>query len=609
MRLSTTTQEGGEAEAATHQNSANGNVKPGADDDNNRPTPAADSKPDPDSADERSKEVIGYFSLKQVSESIGFPPPPGPEPSASEIVAAQEYARKKVKEAKEEHKKKKEALRSRHRMLDGGIEKARTNNDEKLVAKLAASKEEEKKKVDEAKKAVEEAEAALNVMSSVTIPDEIQPWYEQIYANGTNYYIENGINGWNQVNETNAGRFLKDLGIDDRKDSITSPLDRTFLTLQKRYKVDHAGPLAGYRPGLIHYNGNKILITRGPNLITPVKGEFPAVREFIDGMLQGQVEIEGKLWEQSILAYCWLHLAVTPIYSREPMTGQVLVLAGAKDTGKSVFQKLLVTPMLGGRMAAPYQYMVGDTTFNQDWFAAEHLMIEDEGGSKSIEARNGFASKLKQIAVNEDHRSHGKTTNAVYLQPCWRATVSVNDDPEHIRILPHIDNSMRDKLIILKAYEGATVGLVERLGGKEEFRAKIKEELPAFIYWLLNDFQIPAELKATRLGMKAFQHPDILDSIDETSPEMMLFEHMEIVWVGCKHEDIPASEAMRLLAATYPAPGVLPRSPSTFGTYLRSLAKKTKRVTWRKLGGKTLYTIDFSDLGSKAPTSRFGERQ
>jgi hypothetical protein len=263
-----------------------------------------------------------------------------------------------------------------------------------------------------------------------------------------------------------------------------------------------------------------------------------------------------------------------------------------------VFQKLIVTPLLADRMAAPYQYMIGDTTFNQDWFAAEHLMIEDEGAGRDIATRNSFASRLKQIAVNEDHRSHGKGTNGVYLQPCWRATVSVNDDPEHIRILPPIDTSMKDKLIIVKASEKATVGLVEKLGGREAFAAKIREELPAFLYWLLNEFQIPEELRATRLGMKAFQHPEILDSIDETSPEMMILEWMEGHWAGVVHKDIPATKLMSLLEDTMPPKGVLPHTPVTLGRYLKSLAKKTGRVKHRTRDGKTVYTVDFSDLAS-----------
>jgi hypothetical protein len=466
----------------------------------------------------------------------------------------------------------------------GGKDRAKADR-----AAAEALKDEQEAK--EAEVLADEAKGYGRSLPPEVIPDEETPWFGKIYANGSNYYIDNGQGGWNAVNETNAGRFLKELGISDRKDTeLTSPLDRTFTALQKRHKVDYAGPLAGHRTGLIEYNGNKILITRGPNLINPVKGDFTTIAEYLDGMLQ----------EQRKYADCWLHLAVTPIYNCEPTTGQVLVLAGAPDTGKSVFQKLLVTPMLGGRVAMPYQYMIGDTTFNEDWFSAEHLMIEDEGAGKDINTRNLFAAKLKQIAVNEDQRNHGKGNKALYLPPCWRATVSVNDDPEHIRVLPPMDSSVKDKLIILKVYDGATVKLVEKLGGRAAFAAKIKEERPAYLYWLLNEFEIPADLKATRLSMKAFQHPDILEAIEETSPQRLLLEHMESEWVGVYRKDMPLTTIAKLLEESGPPNGVLPRSPTTLGRYLTDISKMTDKVSKRTLKGSPLYTVDFRtsvDLG------------
>ena len=502
-----------------------------------------------------------------------------------------EITREELKEGVTKIEEDAKTARRKARYAKQVAEKMLCGKDKAKADGAAAEAVKAEKEAKEAEALVDDAKAYAKSLPPEIIPDGETPWCGKIYANGANYYIDNGQGGWNAVNETNAGRFLKELGVSDRKDTeLTSPLDRTFTALQKRHRVDYAGPLAGYRTGLIEYNGNKILITRGPKLIDPVKGDFPTIAEYLDGMLQ----------EQRIYADCWLHLAATPIYNCKPATGQVLVLAGAPDTGKSVFQKFLVTPMLGGRVAMPYQYMIGDTTFNEDWFSAEHLMIEDEGAGKDINTRNLFAAKLKQIAVNEDHRNHGKGSKALYLPPCWRATVSVNDDPEHIRVLPPIDSSVKDKLIILKVYDGATVKLVERLGGRAAFAAKIKEELPAYLYWLLNKFQIPGELKATRLSMKAFQHPDILEAIEETSPQRLLLQHMECQWVGVYHKDLPLTTIAKILEESDPPNGVLPKSPTTLGRYLTDISKMTDKVSKRTLKGSPLYTVDFRtavDLG------------
>ena len=100
------------------------------------------------------------------------------------------------------------------------------------------------KEAKEAEALADDAKAYAKSLPPEIIPDEETPWFGKIYANGTNYYIDNGQGGWHAVNETNAGRFLKELGVSDRKDTeLTSPLDRTFTALQKRHLGDGLKPI------------------------------------------------------------------------------------------------------------------------------------------------------------------------------------------------------------------------------------------------------------------------------------------------------------------------------------------------------------------------------
>ena len=86
--------------------------------------------------------------------------------------------------------------------------------------------------------------------------------------------------------------------------------------------------------------------------------------------------------------------------------------------------------------AKPYLYMTGKTTFNADLFGAEHLMVEDEAESIDIRARRYFGAKIKEIAVNVDQHCHGKGKTALTLTPVWRMTLSLNDEPERMQVLP-----------------------------------------------------------------------------------------------------------------------------------------------------------------------------
>ena len=59
----------------------------------------------------------------------------------------------------------------------------------------------------------------------------------------------------------------------------------------------------------------------------------------------------------------------------------------------------ILTVILGGRAAKPYQFMTGGTGFNSDMFGAEHLMIEDESPSTDMRARRAFGAQIKNMTV------------------------------------------------------------------------------------------------------------------------------------------------------------------------------------------------------------------
>ena len=201
--------------------------------------------------------------------------------------------------------------------------------------------------------------------------------------------------------------------------------------------------------------------------------------------------------------------------------GQALVLAGVHDCGKSLLQNL-VTLILGGRSARPYQYMCGLTPFNSDMFEAEHLMIEDEHASTDIRQRRNFGAHIKNITVVDWQRCHAKNRDAISLSPFWRLTVSVNDEPENLMVLPPIDDSIEDKLIILRAARFKMPMPTTTMDQRSAFWETLISELPAFLHYLTAEWAIPTNLASDRFGIGHFHHPSILQAIDALAPETRL---------------------------------------------------------------------------------------
>jgi hypothetical protein len=77
----------------------------------------------------------------------------------------------------------------------------------------------------------------------------------------------------------------------------------------------------------------------------------------------------------------------------------------------------MISPLLGGRMAKPYQFMSGATPFNGNLFEAEHLMVEDDIASSDIRSRRSFGNYIKQFSANEEVQHHAKGKQAMTLKP------------------------------------------------------------------------------------------------------------------------------------------------------------------------------------------------
>ncbi len=73
------------------------------------------------------------------------------------------------------------------------------------------------------------------------------------------------------------------------------------------------------------------------------------------------------------------------------------------------------------------------------------------------------------------------------------------------------------------------------------------DELPAFIYWLLNVFQIPEELRSERFGIVHFHHPNLLTAIDILSPEAQLLDLIDSYLSHLLPQEFTARELEKLL--------------------------------------------------------------
>ena len=224
-----------------------------------------------------------------------------------------------------------------------------------------------------------------------------------------------------------------------------------------------------------------------------------------------------------------------------------LVIIGVPGSGKSAIQKAIITPILG-RSIDPTKYFTADTSFNSHLGKAEHLVLDDPKWSGKAK-KDGFVAHLKGVISNEEETLHPKNKEEFKLKIFRRITISINDEEEPMSIFPLIPESTSEKIAFIRA-DGFSKFSPE--GGPEwgKWAKRVSKELPAFLWHLLNEYSIPAEIFSKRYGV-AYRNEEILARIAAPSAEEKRVEDEEIIWeavFGGKAVDRLSKESVKLTA-------------------------------------------------------------
>ena len=367
---------------------------------------------------------------------------------------------------------------------------------------------------------------------------------------------------------------------------------------QMKSLIDYAGPLAGHRVGVFkNSSGRCFLVTDEPALWDDLPKKVKEPRWFIRF-------IEALLPDGQHEFFChWLRIALLSLRTGDFRPGQVVCLAGPSQCGKSLLQTI-VTEILGGRSANPFRYMMGETQFNYDLAWSEHWQIEDPASTTDIRTRRMFGSKLKECTVNRDFSIHQKGKDALLLPVFRRVTLSVNDEPENLAVIPPLDASIEDKLFLFKC-NFADVG-----DDRKKTWETVMREIPLIGAWLINEFTaVPPALRDARFGLKSWHHPALVAELCHLSPEARLMAIIDTVlfpddrgddapWTG---KSLDLEKQLRSSSFNFEVDKLL-RFSSACGTYLARLAKQQpERISKTVKGGYSSWVI-------KAPPQTNEER-
>jgi hypothetical protein len=295
-------------------------------------------------------------------------------------------------------------------------------------------------------------------------------------------------------------------------------INEEIFRIRHECDVEAVASIAGKRKGIHESQGKRILVPKEQNRIKPTKGEWPTIDKVLSGMF-------GKEQKEWFLG--WLKQWICAYHNFGWMPGQVLVLVGPPNAGKSLLQALL-DHLFGGERGKPLEWMTGNK-FNIELVGIPHLCIEDEFADSEKKVKDALRERAKAIAVNQFHRIEGKHQTAFTADPLWRLTISCNPVWESMAVIPPVDETTQNKISLLWCKRSKMPMPTKTCQEREAFMEQLKAETPALVHYLLEEHVVSEKMACPegRFGVRGYHHPKALEAAEGASPEG---QRMELIF-------------------------------------------------------------------------------
>jgi hypothetical protein len=378
------------------------------------------------------------------------------------------------------------------------------------------------------------------------------------------------------------------------KGEESSEVDRALSHVILRQRVDGATSCAFYPHGIFEYNGKRILNTHQLEAMKPAPeagpwgndGKFPFLSQFFDTFFH-------PVNPQKERFLAWVQHFYRACLNREPRSGHGLFICGPVGVGKTFLNRGVIGRSVGG-FALAHKYLTGSQEFNSELFDSAFWVIDDGSISASEALHRLFSENIKNAVANRDHQANEKYRKAVTTPWQGRIGTTCNDDPESIRMIPNLDISIREKLMIFRAAKEASVKFFEQ----SKMEKLLDRELPFFLRWLL-DWQPPIhcfEGAEVRFGIASYCEPSLARISNQSSSANAFAELLQKWLVDFFTEQEPCATFWEGTATDL---RVAMSSNEIFAEMLRPYRPERFGQMIVQLQLKRILEIEISDLGEQ----------
>jgi len=431
-----------------------------------------------------------------------------------------------------------------------------------------------------------------------------------VYYDGKNYWIkyEEDDAEWKKEIRDNIALHLKvSVGLKAEKghgDNMTE-VEAALYFIQRNNRVIKAQPYVNQPGGVITKDGGRVLNTSTIRCVpaaevapgTPWGTNFPWIGSFMGRDYFATPE----QWDHFMAWFQYLYVTSLELRMQK---GQSIFIAGPAGCGKTLLSNKIIGSALGGCMDVA-SFLLGDTNFTSTYFNYPIWSIDD-ALAKDGRAHAHFSAMVKKVVANQIFEYHAKGKDAASIDWSGRAVITLNDDPESLRILPEPEMSLLDKICLFRCNPERKFQFLST----EEQNRIIDQELPFFLGWL-KVWTPPSFCKGgPRFGVKEY-HDQVL--LDEARRSGKTAEFREILrafrlsyFIDGKTEpwEGTSTELLQTLSLDPAMEGLLRQvrlTPVQVGRELGKLVALGHSITFKTVKGHKIWVITADDAFNEEP--------
>lgn len=418
---------------------------------------------------------------------------------------------------------------------------------------------------------------------------------EDTWFDGQKYWVKDGRSTWSPIAKEDFVTRLRLAGFSHKSRKQNDPaseIDEVVVYVQDERRIHGAAPF------LFDFNE---VVEMGPKRYINTHAHLRAMEPAGDGDPANWPHLfdwwNGWMDDPTSISYvmAWLQRFYVGSLEGEANLGHSLIIAGDADKGKSLFSTYILPKVFAGGADAG-RFLMGQEAFNKELSQSPVWYIDDNtSGATSAEHRR-FSEMLKKLSATPKVTVRAMWSEPVDIERRGRIVLTTNTDADSLAILPNLDGTILDKLMIVKMSDKHVPWFHQM--SKNQIEGIIAKELPHALHWLAYHFIPPkrvVEGASGRFGINTYHHPDIISISKDLSSMQREYEMIEFWWKLRNSKEPWEGNVSALMGEleTYEQMRVFTRSMNkvTFGRTLAKLEAQTENIEKELVRGQVSYKI------------------